>query len=292
MERFTAENSHLRSWERSQRAIDWFTRLLANCPLKEIDADNIAKLRAIRRRQVGVASVNRDFSELRTILNRAASDWAMLESAPRVPMYRLDKVEPRWEPREKIHALLGELPEHSRDMALLSCMTGMRKSEVTKLKRAHVDLKRATAFVPASNAKANNSRVVPLNADAIGVLAKWIEGERQHPDYVFSYRKKAPILQVSTQAWRDARIAAGLPGFRFHDLRHTWASWQVQAETPLKHLMDLGGWATMSMVQRYAHLAPGDLAQYAERSAIGPAPGTETVTVPKAGFGDRTLKSA
>jgi integrase len=85
---------------------------------------------------------------------------------------------------------------------------------------------------------------------------------------------RAPIKQISTKAWRDARNAAGLPGFRFHDLRHTWASWQVQAETPLKHLQELGGWATMDMVMRYAHLAPGHLAQYAERSALGPAPET------------------
>ena len=52
-------------------------------------------------------------------------------------------------------------------------------------------------------------------------------------------------------------------------------SWQVQAETPLKHLQELGGWATMDMVMRYAHLAPGHLAQYAERSALGPAPESE-----------------
>jgi integrase len=197
----------------------------------------------------------------------------MLDAAPKVPMYRLDKVEPRWEPRDRIHELLGKLPGHSRDMAIVACATGMRKSEVSGLKRAHVDLKRATAFVPASNAKANNSRVVPLNSDAIAVLTKWIEADKHHAEYVFSFRRRAPIKQISTKVWRRARTAAGLPGFRFHDLRHTWASWQVQAETPLKHLQELGGWATMEMVMRYAHLAPGHLAQYAERSALGPAPG-------------------
>jgi integrase len=275
VERYTAENSHLRGWERSVRALKWLNRLLKGAPLAEIDSANIAKLREIRRRQVGAATVNRDFAELRAILNRAATDWKMLDAAPKVPMYRLQKVEPRWEPRERIHALLGQLPPHSRDMAILACATGMRRSEITKLKRAHVDLKRATAFVPATNAKANNSRVVPLNSDALVVLAKWIGHPEHHLVYVFSFRGRAPIKQICTKAWRDACAASGLPGFRFHDLRHTWASWQVQAETPLKHLQELGGWATMDMVMRYAHLAPGHLAQYAERSALGPAPEPE-----------------
>ena len=129
--------------------------------------------------------------------------------------------------------------------------------------------------MPATNAKANNSRVVPLNSDALVVLAKWIEHPKHHPDYVFSFRGRAPIKQLCTKAWRRACNASGLSGFRFHDLRHTWASWQVQAETPLKHLQKLGGPATMDMVMRYAHLAPGHLAQYAERSALGPAPEPE-----------------
>lgn len=56
----------------------------------------------------------------------------------------------------------------------------------------------------------------------------------------------------------------------FHDLRHTWASWQAQSGTPLRDLMDLGGWKSIGIVLRYAHLSPGHLAQYAERSALGP----------------------
>ena len=272
VERYTAENSHLRGWERSVRALKWLNRLLKGAPLAEIDSANIAKLREIRRRQVGPATVNRDFAELRTILNRAATDWKMLDAAPKVPMYRLQKVEPRWEPRERIHALLGQLPPHSRDMAILACATGMRRSEITKLKRAHVDLKRATAFVPATNAKANNSRVVPLNSDALVVLAKWIEHPKHHQVYVFSFRHRAPIKQICTKAWRDACAASGLPGFRFHDLRHTWASWHVQAETPLKHLQELGGWATMDMVMRYAHLAPDTWHSTRGGARSGPLP--------------------
>lgn len=60
-----------------------------------------------------------------------------------------------------------------------------------------------------------------------------------------------------------AFAAANARGFRFHDLRHTWASWHVQSGTPLFVLKELGGWRTLEMVKKYAHLAPEHLAQYA-----------------------------
>ena len=74
-----------------------------------------------------------------------------------------------------------------------------------------------------------------------------------------------PILQVSTKAWYKALKRAGIEAFRWHDLRHTWASWHVQQGTPLFALQELGGWESSEMVRRYAHLAAEHLASYAER---------------------------
>lgn len=282
------EDGAQRSWERTQRAIDKLDRLLDGAPLAEISRDNILKIRAVLARQqyqgqtVKPISVNRVLAVLRSILNRCVTEWDMLEAAPKVPMFRIDRLEPTWATREQIHRLLGELPDHSRDMAIVGCATGMRRSEITRLMRAHVDLKRATAWVAASHAKNGEARVVPLNGDALTVLRSWIEHEKHHDIYVFSFRSRAPITQVATRAWREACKAAGLPGFRFHDLRHTWASWQLQAGTPLSHLQELGGWKSFAMVQRYAHLAPGHLAQYAENSALGNASGTESDTLEEA----------
>ena len=53
--------------------------------------------------------------------------------------------------------------------------------------------------------------------------------------------------------------------FRWHDLRHTWASWHVQSGTPLNVLQELGAWESTEMVRRYAHLSSEHLAQYVER---------------------------
>ena len=77
--------------------------------------------------------------------------------------------------------------------------------------------------------------------------------------------KGAPITQVSTKAWYAALERAGIVDFRWHDLRHVWATWHVQNGTPLFALQELGGWESPEMVRRYAHLAADHLAPYAQR---------------------------
>ena len=79
----------------------------------------------------------------------------------------------------------------------------------------------------------------------------------------FTFRGN-PVQQVNTRAWKLALERAGIKDFRWHDLRHTWASWHVQSGTPLQVLQELGGWSCYEMVLRYAHLSAGHLADYAE----------------------------
>ena len=79
---------------------------------------------------------------------------------------------------------------------------------------------------------------------------------------MFVYKGKT-VLRANNHAWRKALVRAGIDAFRWHDLRHTWASWHVQAGTPLNVLQELGGWSDYKMVLRYAHLAPEHLALHA-----------------------------
>lgn len=83
---------------------------------------------------------------------------------------------------------------------------------------------------------------------------------------MFTFRGK-PVTRANNHAWRKAVKRAGLTDLRWHDLRHTWASWHVQAGTPLAVLKELGGWASLTMVLRYAHLATEHLADHADRIA-------------------------
>ncbi len=112
-------------------------------------------------------------------------------------------------------------------------------------------------------AKARKAIGVALNAEAMLVLRRQTE---KHERFVFTYRDKQ-VTQVNTKAWKQALERAGITDFRWHDLRHTWASWHIQAGTPLAVLQELGGWESADMVRRYAHLAVDHLAEYAEKIA-------------------------
>jgi len=79
-----------------------------------------------------------------------------------------------------------------------------------------------------------------------------------------TYQDK-PLARTTTKAWKKALNRAGIEDFRWHDLRHTWASWHVQNGTSLQELQELGGWASYEMVLRYAHLAADHLKEAASR---------------------------
>ena len=156
---------------------------------------------------------------------------------------------------------LGRLLEHQADMAAFSLATGLRAANVTGLQWQQVDLTRQLAWVHPDQAKARRAIAVPLNGEAMALLRKPVG---KHPTYVFSYNG-VPITQVSTKAWYAALGRAGIVDFRWHDLRHVWATWHVQNGTPLFALQELGGWQSPEMVRRYAHLAADHLAPYAQR---------------------------
>jgi integrase len=120
-------------------------------------------------------------------------------------------------------------------------------------------LGRRTASVHSDDAKNGDDLHESLNELAIDVLQRQ---RGKHPERVFTYKGK-PINWANTRGWRSALVRAGISNFRWHDLRHTWASWLVQHGTPLYDLQEMGGWKSAEMVRRYAHLAPAQMARNA-----------------------------
>ena len=207
------------------------------------------------------ATVNRTLELVRAILRKCVNDWEWLDRAPQVRMLKEPTRRIRFLTHDEAQRLLATLPEHLADMAAFALQTGLRAANVTGLQWSQVDLARRLAWVHPDQAKARRAIPVPLNADAVLLVRKQLG---KHSTHVFSYRGK-PVTQVSTKAWYAALARAGIKDFRWHDLRHTWASWHVQSGTPLFALQELGGWESTEMVRRYAHLAADHLAPYADR---------------------------
>ena len=157
---------------------------------------------------------------------------------------------------EQVQTLLKELPEHVQDMVVFTLSTGLRYSNVLKLEWAQVDLNQAHLWVDASKSKSKRALSIPLNAQALAVLHKQVG---KHPTRVFTKAGKV-FYRANGQVWRDALKRAGIADFRWHDLRHTWASWAIQNGITVYEVQHLGGWSSGRMVERYAHLSSAHLA--------------------------------
>jgi integrase len=261
--RYLEETSHKASHADDKRHLRWLDRYLRGVELSAIDREMVDRITKARQAEgVSNATVNRVLEVMRAILRKAVHDWEWLERMPRLRMLPEPKRRVRFLTGAEAEQLFAELPKHLVLPVRFSLETGLRRANVTGLQWSQVDLERRIAWIHPDQAKARKAIAVPLSTTAVTILREQLK--KKHPTHVFAYRGK-PMQQVNTKAWRAALKRAGIHGFRWHDLRHTWASWHVQAGTPLHVLQELGGWESAEMVRRYAHLSADHLAAYVDR---------------------------
>jgi len=253
------ETQHKKSHHEDVAKINWVQQFFRGKYLDELTRDVIAKIGELKLQQSSPATANRLLALIRAILRRSALDWEWIDKPPVIKLYREAKRRVRYLSAEQANLLIQELPEHLADIVRFSLATGLRRSNVTKLEWSQVDMQRNVAWIHGDQAKAGKPIHVTLNATAIAVLTKQIG---KNPKSVFSYKGR-PIIQVNTKAWYKALKRAGIEDFRWHDLRHTWASWLTQNGVPLNVIQEMGAWESAEMVRRYAHLAPEQFAQHA-----------------------------
>lgn len=260
--RWVKETSDKRSHGKDVAKLRWLDRYLGRLMLHQVTRDEIEKIAEHKAGDSSRSNANRYLALIRSILRRAKDDWEWLDRIPKVRLYREPKRRICFLTHEQARRLLSELPPHLKVMAQFSLATGLRQRNVSYLQWDQVDMGRGVAWIHPDQAKAGRAIGVPLNEDALRVLHARL-GE--HKVYVFTLKGK-PVDRCSTSAWKKALVRAGIGReFRWHDLRHTWASWHVQSGTRLQELMELGGWASYEMVLRYAHLATEQLREAASR---------------------------
>ncbi|MGF7433088.1 site-specific integrase [Pasteurella bettyae] len=212
----------------------------------------------------------------RTSIMRALSlahkaGW--IDSIPYVPKNPEPKVRIRWITKDEANRLIESLNlEWMKDVCSFALMTGARMTEILSLTWDKIDFARNIAIVTSDIAKSGKARPLPLSKDAILLLKR---KQNEMVSNVVFHRGKGKLINViDRHDFYRALKKADIRDFRFHDLRHTWASWHVQNGTPLMVLKELGGWETIEMVKRYAHLNASHLLNYAnvgtfwEHSAI------------------------
>lgn len=189
-----------------------------------------------------------------------------LDVAPMVPMYRPQRDEPRFITPAELDRLCWLMPMHLALAARVAVHTLLRMRAMLRLTKDRVDFRNRRGWVPAEHQKAGRTFGFPLNSEAVRALrALTLLSPRSSPN-IFTWQGK-PIDDCNTVAFQDAVKAAGLSPLRWHDLRHTGASWAVQSGVQLPELMLLGDWKDYRSVLRYAHFAPMSGAAAAERVA-------------------------
>jgi len=162
-------------------------------------------------------------------LNLAASEWmdergmTWLAHAPKIRLLRQDDQKAPYplSPEEQVR-LFKQLPFPLSKMALFKINTGCREQEVCGLRWEWEvpvpQLQSSVIIIPSALVKNRRERLVVLNRVAKGIVDEF---RGQHPTHVFSYRGK-PLKSMNTSGWKRARVRAGLPHVRVHDLKHTF----------------------------------------------------------------------
>lgn len=210
--------------------------------------------------RVANATINRALEIVRRVLYLARDDWEWILRVPKIRMLKEPKRRVRFLTNEEADRLIAALPAHLEPVVRFALATGCRMREILSLEWRRVDFNRRVSWLDHGTTKNGDGRGIPLNRDAVLALRS-VQGH--HERWCFTYQGKA--MDKVGSAWKRALKRTGIENFRFHDLRHTWASWHVMNGTGLQELMELGGWKSYEMVLRYAHLAPEHLSNAAAR---------------------------
>ncbi len=264
---------------------------LMQLPLEEISPWLIEKWRVEQQKRGKAAStINRNIVTLKAVLSKAVA-WDWLEISPLLklkPLKTDNNAKVRYLSADEEKRLLFALEERNKEailrrasgnhwravrgyellpeyqegifcdylipMVLLAMHTGLRRGELFSLRWDHVDLNKATVTVTGNNAKSGKTRHVPLNSKALYALKNWNKQCSEH-ELVFPSKEGQQMDNVR-KSWARVLKNANISNFRWHDLRHHFASRLVMASVDLNTVRELLGHSDLAVTLRYAHLAP------------------------------------
>ena len=242
------------------------TRLLGHLHIHEIDRRALAEFIAARKRTgVTDATIRRDLALVGSIFT-AAIRWGWVDTSPvtrfNKKALRESKPRTRFLTREDFVRLHAAASDDLKPILVLAVETGLRKEELLGLTLSSIDLRRRELRLTLT--KTGRPRQVPLSPKAQETIRELLERSRPRSPFLFC-KPDGSHVGDPKKAFSGACRRAGIVDFRFHDLRHTFASWFAQDGGDLYRLSRILGHATLQMSSRYAHLRTDDLHEELER---------------------------
>ena len=159
--------------------------------------------------------------------------------------------------------------DYLKPMVLLSLNTGMRQGEVFALDWSDINLTQKIITLRSENTKSGKTRHIPMNDTVLTLITDW-QSQTGSSGFVFPSPKTGGKFDNVKKAWMEVLKSADITNFRWHDMRHDFASKLVMAGADLYVVKELLGHSTIQMTERYAHLAPSATA--AAVSLLDPQP--------------------
>lgn len=263
---FLKDSEDQKRFDSKQAHASYFRKIFAGRKLCSLTSEELSCSIPDRNIHTGKiltpATQNRYRSSILRILSLAyKAGW--IDKIPYIPRKQEPKVRISWITKEQANILINNLRlDWMRYVCSFALFTGARMSEILTLVWDNVDFDRKIAIVTSDKAKSGKARSLPLNNSAIQLLQHMKTIHRSN--FVFVRTSTGnPINDIDRRDFQQAAESIGMLNLHFHDLRHTWASWHVQSGTPLFTLKEMGGWETLEMVKKYAHLNADHMLDYA-----------------------------
>jgi integrase len=231
--------------------------------IKDIDAARVERWRVERLQKVKASSVNRDMTAL-----KAAINWGYKRKILGAnPLFQLESLQERDsqplvrylspDERARLTAALDERDRRSADhlkpMVIISLNTGARRGALLALRWADVDMDKKILTLRGEEGKSGRTYYVPLNNAARDAFCEW--RKRSKGEFVFPSPGGGKMHDCRS-SFKNLLEKAGIENFRWHDMRHDFASQLVMKGVDLNTVRELMGHADLKMTLRYAHLAP------------------------------------
>jgi integrase len=226
-----------------------------NLNVKDLDTMIVERYRSKYLRTRKPATANRMLACLKHMLTKAV-DWNManeetLKRVRKVKFLKENNIRLRFLNADECKRLIGCCPKHLKPIVTTAVNTGMRRGEILSLKWKQIDLRHG--YISLTDTKSGEGREVPIN-DTLGEMFEEMPHSIESI-YVFTDRDGKPYKEVK-KSFSTALRKAEICDFRFHDLRHTFASQLVMKGVDLTTVKELLGHKSIIMTMRYAHLAP------------------------------------
>ena len=252
-----AKSSHKRDKSLSAHLLESF----GSAYLTDISPVMISEYKVKRRAEkASPRTINYELTLMGHAFNIAIKEWEWIEDNPtkKVKKERVNNIKERWLSDEEEANLIKTSPKWLKDIIIFAIHTGMRRSEILDLKWPQVNLEKGTLTIFEQKNRCVDT--LPLNKTVIIMLKERKTAMKTPDDYVFPNKlNKRKEPRVLSHAFEKATETASIKNFRFHDLRHTFATRLVQQGVGIYEVQKLGRWKNTSMVMRYAHHYPESL---------------------------------